>query len=72
MYCILKDVKVYFNFWKQIKYHDVRKTFSLCVVYYNVISSVPPCWWSFTVLLEKMFAKYVCAKPKRSSNFTFL
>lgn len=47
MYCILKDVKVYFNFWKQIKYHDVRKTFSLRVVYYNVISSVPPCWWSF-------------------------
>lgn len=27
MYCISKDVKVYFNFLKQIKYHDVRKYF---------------------------------------------
>lgn len=36
MYCISKDVKVYFNFWKLIKYHDVRKTFVLAFHSYFV------------------------------------
>lgn len=52
MYCILKDVKVYFNFWKQIKYHDVRKTFSLsalCIIIwfrpFLLVGGVLLCCW---------------------------